>query len=290
MQNDIIIVDDNASFTSSCDSSVIKYQGGLRRRRTVQRLSRWASKKISRRYLAVDNSSNREVEQEDHDLYESYAAFCHAFTTSGQHQQTEAQSHSLPRDGDGDCADSPARPTLRVDVHNHKNNNHNDTTRLSSPGSSPPSLSDSQSTTHRDSSSRENDLDLAFGAQHLQRPVPPLPPEPQSLLRSVSIESKSLPPLPVSPPATLASVSSSQPPPSSSQKYEDAIETMPPTFDMPFTPPSRLPVPPPRILTPSLYAQRRAASRERKRLQRCRLWEPIRSWFAETRGRQRDVR
>lgn len=238
---DILIIDDNASFSSSGDSSIFKYNGpGLRRRRTVQRLSRWLSKKVSRQHLVVDDDHKVAKEkEEDHDLYESYAAFCQAFTTSGHTGQNRGMKTESDRlSFDGDCPDeSLARPTLCVGVnddnnHNHNNNNTNHTTDPIppiSPASPPPSLlSDSRPSTHRDSTS-----------------------------------------------------SSSSTPQQDTVK-QDTVETgvHPPSHT--FTPP----VPPPRVLTPSLYAQRRAIFRERKQLQRHRhrLWEPIRSWFAEMRG------
>ncbi|RJE24977.1 hypothetical protein PHISCL_02688 [Aspergillus sclerotialis] len=141
---EIIIVNDNASFTtsSSYTSGTTKPQASLlqplRRKPTIQRFSRWVTKQISRPRLRNEQllspgefehhskshnegfesrealaeianglESTRQKEKTDEAIYTSYAAFCDAFTSSGQ--RSVQVTDSIGEDGKRECSRTRVR-------------------------------------------------------------------------------------------------------------------------------------------------------------------------------------
>ncbi|KAL1970092.1 hypothetical protein VTN77DRAFT_6497 [Rasamsonia byssochlamydoides] len=100
---DIEFIDDNASFTSSGNSSASStYRNQhLRRRHTLRRLSRWVSKRTSPRQVDFNRVPTESVED---DISVSYAAFCNEFTASGGGYYQRAPNTTVSESkGEGDA-------------------------------------------------------------------------------------------------------------------------------------------------------------------------------------------
>ncbi|KAI9925163.1 hypothetical protein ASPWEDRAFT_177012 [Aspergillus wentii DTO 134E9] len=112
----IQIINDNASFTSTLAS--FDNRPTLRRRKTVQKLSRWVSRRISRPTLSPDLKydddairSDEAVQDDEDHIHESYAAYCYAFTASGQScPQKKTLSISLDHDDQLASKEEPYSP------------------------------------------------------------------------------------------------------------------------------------------------------------------------------------
>lgn len=146
---EIIIVNDNASFTTTSSSytsgsGTTKPQSSLlhplRRKPTIQRFSHWVTKQISRPRLrnehllspgdfdqhsrsstegfqsrealaelanGLESTRQKEKEKSDDAVYTSYAAFCDAFTSSGQ--KSLQVTDSIGEDGKRECSRTKVR-------------------------------------------------------------------------------------------------------------------------------------------------------------------------------------